>query len=114
MITIYHNNRCGKSREALKILEEKGVHFEVRNYLQAPLNREELKILQKKLQLPAEAMLRKKEAAFKDALQGQALTDDVCIEAMVRYPILMERAIVATENAAVIARPPDRLLEIIE
>lgn len=114
MITIYHNPRCGKSREALKLLENSGEKFVVREYLKNPLSVEELIALNKKLNIPPLAMIRQGEEIFKEKYKNLRLSDHELLVAMAQYPILMERAIVENENVAVIARPPEKALTIIE
>lgn len=63
MTKIIHNARCSKSRNCFQILEEKGESFEVREYLKKPLDKEELRGILKKLNLPAEKIIRKTEMA---------------------------------------------------
>lgn len=113
IVTIYHNTRCSKSRSALTILEEKGITYEVRLYLQEPLTATELKILLKKLDMRAEELIRKSEEIYKTEYAGQDLTDKEWIQVMVKHPVLMERPIVVNGDKAVVARPPERVLEIL-
>ncbi len=115
MIKIYHNPRCGKSRAALKLLEESGKPYEVINYMKEPLSQEELRDLTGRLGIKAEELVRKKEGIFKEKYKGKELSEDEWIEAMIEHPKLMERAIVVNEETgkAVVARPPERVLEIL-
>ncbi len=115
MIRIYHNPRCGKSRAALKLLEESGKPFEVINYMKEPLSKDELRELIALLGIRAEELVRKKESIFKEKFKGKKLSDEEWIEAMIEYPKLMERAILVNEEngKAVVARPPERVLEIL-
>jgi arsenate reductase len=113
MITIYHNNRCGKSREALKLVEASGQEYKVRSYLTEPLKIDELKKLQQKLGLPAMEMVRTNEAVFKEHYKDQKLSDAAILEAIAQHPILLERAIVEKGDRAVIARPPEKTLEVL-
>lgn len=108
-ITIYHNTRCSKSRCALGILEEKGLDFEVREYLKDTPTAEELKEVLKKLDLPAEELIRKGEAEYKAHFKGKTLTEDEWIAAMVEYPKLIQRPIVIKGDKAVIARPAENM-----
>jgi arsenate reductase (glutaredoxin) len=113
MITIYHNNRCGKSREALRLVEASGQAYQVRQYLSEPLNLDELKELHQKLKLPVMEMVRTKESVFKEQFKDKEMDDDALLQAIAQYPILLERAIVEKDNRAVIARPPEKTLDVL-
>lgn len=112
MITIYHNTECNKSNVALSILEEKGVPFEVRFYLIDKLNREELAALLKKLDMNPSGLLRRSEPLF-TGLNSNAPTEADWFELMLEHPVLIERPVVENGDKAIIARPPERVLEII-
>ena len=105
MITIYHNPRCGKSRECLAFLETTNQEFEVIKYLEQPLNFNELSELINKLNITPIELIRTKEAIWIENYKGKTLSDTSIIQAMVAYPILMERPIAVKGNRAVIARP---------
>ena len=113
MIKIYHNPRCSKSRETLEILEEKNEMFEVIKYLENPVSAEELQEIIKKLQLSPIDLVRTKEKEWKENFQGKELSDKDIIDAMVKFPRLIERPIVIKGNKAVIGRPPQKILEIL-
>ena len=113
MIQIYHNPRCGKSRSALKILDEKGLSFDTILYLKEPPTFDELKEVLSKLSMKPEALLRKGEAIYKEQYKGKSLSDDEWITAMVENPILIERPIVISGDKAVVGRPPEKVLEIL-
>lgn len=113
MITIYHNNRCGKSRSALSILQEKNIPFQVVEYLKDVPSIDELKTIIRKLQLKPHDLIRTKEAVYIEKYKGKSLTDEQWIQAMHEHPILIERPIVIHNNKAVVARPPERVLEIL-
>jgi arsenate reductase len=114
MITLYHNNRCSKSREALALLEQSGKAFTVRYYLDQPLSADELKALLKALAIPARDLLRSKEDEYKNlGLADPALTEQQLIDAMVQYPKLIERPVLQVEDQAVIARPADKMLALL-
>ncbi len=104
---IYHNPRCRKSREGLAILEESGASFEVVEYLKDIPSKNELKEILGYLRIPAEKLLRKGEAIFKDNYKGKTLSDDEWIDAMIANPKLIERPIVVKGDKAVIGRPPE-------
>lgn len=113
MITIYHNGRCSKSRGALEILQEEGIPHKVRWYLDEPLSEKEIRALLKKLRMPAEALVRKSENLFKESFAGKTLSEDEWIEVLTRHPLLIERPIVVNGRKAVVARPPERLREVL-
>ena len=111
---IYHNNRCSKSRDSFNLLTEKGIDFETIEYLKTPLNKKEIEALLKKLAIPAKDLIRKGEADFKANFKGKELTESEWIDAMVTYPKLIERPIVVKGNKAVIGRPIENVIELIE
>jgi arsenate reductase len=113
MLTIYHNNRCGKSRQACSIVEEKGVKFEIVEYLKTPLNQSEIKALLKKLGMKAEDIVRKGEKIFKEQFKGKDLTEAEWIKALAENPILIERPIIVKGDKAVVGRPPENVLELL-
>lgn len=112
MVTIYHNPRCRKSREALKALEGNGVPFQVVEYLKQPLSEEDLKGILLKLDIEPQALVRKNEAVWKENFKGKTLSDSAIIKAMAEHPKLIERPIVVRGAKAVVARPVERLSEI--
>lgn len=114
MITIYHNPRCRKSREALQLLEASGTPFCVVDYQKEPLSAEALKSILEKLGIPAEALIRKNEALWKERFKGRALTEEELIALMVAHPKLMERPIVVRGERALLGRPPQRVTELLE
>ena len=114
MITLYHNNRCSKSREALALLEQSGKAFTVRYYLDQPLSAAELAALLQALQLSARDLLRSKEDEYKALdLANTELSEQQLIEAMVQHPKLMERPVLQVSDKAVIARPADKILALL-
>lgn len=113
MITIYHNPRCGKSRECLAFIENSKHQFEVVKYLENPLNFKELELLIQKLAIKPIELIRVKESIWMENFKGKNLSDAEIIQAMVTYPILMERPIAVYQNKAVIARPLERIKEIL-
>jgi len=113
-LILYHNLRCSKSRQALQLLEEKGVQPEIRKYLESPLNTEELTNLLTQLGKKPAELIRKGEALYKElALDSTEVTEDQLIEAMVANPRLIERPILSNGQQARIGRPPEQVLELI-
>ncbi|MFL1012920.1 arsenate reductase (glutaredoxin) [Flavisericum labens] len=113
MITIYHNNRCSKSRQGLALLEATGKDFEIVKYLENPPTEKELKSIVKLLDIPPIELVRKNEAIWKENYKGKDLSDSEIISAMVKNPKLIERPIIINGEKAVIGRPPGKLHEII-
>lgn len=113
LMKIYHNPRCRKSREALAILEDKGLNPEIVLYLQTPPSREELKNILQMLGIEASELVRKGEGVYKENYKGKALTDEEWLDAMVQYPKLIERPIVVQGRKAVIGRPPEKVEELL-
>lgn len=113
MIKIYHNNRCSKSRCALTALEESGQEFEVVNYLQTVPTAEELREIIGKLGLKPHELIRKNESVYIAEFKGKELSDEEWIAAMVANPVLIERPILISGDKAVIARPAEKINEIL-
>ena len=113
MITIYHNPRCTKSRQGLQILEESGEQFEVVKYLEnIPTKAELIKVLGF-LNIPAESLVRKNESIWKENYRGKNLIEDAILDAMIKYPKLIERPIVIKDNKAVIGRPTEKIFDLL-
>ena len=112
--TILHNSRCSKSRAGLDILQHSGQDFEERFYLEQPLNLEELQQLQSKLWLKAIEFTRRWEADFKIAWLDVDSSDAEILEAIAKFPKLLERPIVYNETQAVIWRPPENILDLLK
>lgn len=112
-ISIYHNPRCGKSRNTLAIINDKNIDVDVIEYLKTPPTTDELKAVVKKLGIKPEELIRKGEAVFKENYKGKQLSDDEWIDVMVANPILIERPIVIKGDKAVIGRPPENVLSLI-
>jgi len=113
MITIWHNNRCGKSREAKAILEEKNLEFEVFEYLKNDFSKEELLKVMAQLNIKdVKEMLRKKETLYKE-LDIENKSQNEILELVVQNPKLVERPIIIKDNKAVIARPMENLINLL-
>jgi arsenate reductase len=113
MIQIYHNPRCGKSRECLAFLEDSNKEFEVIKYLDTIPTFDELKIIIAKLNIKPIELVRQKEKIWIENFKKTTMTDDEIIQAMISNPILIERPIVINGNKAVIARPLEKAMTII-
>ena len=104
---------CSKSRNSYNLLKEKGIEFETIEYLENPITKEELIILLFKLNMRAEELIRKGEAEFIDNYKGKKLTEPQWIDAMVKFPILIERPIIVKGNKAVIGRPIEKVVQLV-
>ncbi|MEE2002410.1 arsenate reductase (glutaredoxin) [Alkalimonas sp. MEB108] len=114
MLTILHNPRCSKSRQALELLQQRQVELTVIDYQKHPLSKAELASVLAKLGIPARALLRTKEDDYKELqLDNPTLSDDVLMEAMLSHPKLMERPVVFDNTRAVIGRPPEQVLDLL-
>lgn len=112
MLTIYHNPRCSKSRQTLALIEEKNQDVTIVEYLKSPLNIVEIEQLLSLLNVAPLDMMRTKEAEFKE--QNLANADDTAlISAMAATPKLIERPIVTDGTHAIIGRPPENVLTLI-
>lgn len=110
---IYHNPRCTKSRCALDWLKENSFDFEVVDYMKNPLSATDLKLILKHLKINTIDLLRKNETEYKEHIQGKNLNDIEIIDLMVKYPKLIERPIVVWNGSGVIARPLEKLIELV-
>ncbi len=111
---IYHNPRCSKSRQALSLLEDAGVNAQVVKYLETPPSAEELDALLTKLGLEPLDVMRTKDDLFKElGLQGKTFTREEGIRLLAEHPALLERPIVVRGDKAVVARPPERVSEVL-
>ncbi|GAA4543448.1 arsenate reductase (glutaredoxin) [Pseudonocardia xishanensis] len=112
-VTLWHNPRCTKSRQALALLEEEGVDTEVVRYLDTPPDRAGLEAVLAKLGVEdPRAIVRKGEKVYREL--GLADADrDALLDAMVAHPILIERPIVIKGDRAVVGRPTEAVLELL-
>lgn len=113
MVTIYHNPGCSKSCKGLEIIELLQEPFTIVNYIEERLSKHELEEIIKKLRISPIELVRKKEEIWLKDFAGKELTEDQIVEALIQNPILIERPIVINGNKAVIARPAERIKEII-
>lgn len=112
---IFHNPRCSKSREALKLLESKGIDFEIVAYLQDPPAKKQLREIVKLLGIKPEQLVRKKEQLFTElGLKDQQLSDNQWIDVLAANPKLIERPIVLHKGRAAIGRPLENIADILD
>lgn len=113
MLSIYHNPRCSKSREALQFLEDKNKEYKIIKYLDTSLSVEELKNILKKLHMAPGDLVRVTEDIWKTKYKDKDLSDEEIIKALSEHPALIKRPIVINGNRAVVARPAVRIEEIL-
>ena len=109
----YHNPRCRKSREALSLLEEKGITPEIILYLKDVPTESDLEDIVSKLGIKPLDLVRKGETIYKETLKGMELSDIQWIKSMIENPKLIERPILVNGDKAVIGRPPEDVLTIL-
>ena len=113
-LVFYHNPRCGKSRQALALLEDRGHKPKIVRYLETPPDPSTLDRILKALGLEPRQLLRKQEAPYKDlGLDDPKLSRAQLIKAMVEHPILIERPILVKGTKAALGRPPEQVLTIL-
>ncbi len=114
MVSLYHNPRCSKSRDALSLLRIQGLDPAVILYLETPPDADAIKSLLGKLGIGARDLLRKGEAVYKELnLADEKFSETDLINAMVEHPKLIERPIAICGDKAVIGRPPEKVLTIL-
>ena len=112
-VQILHNPRCGKSREALKLLQDERCEIEIIEYLKNIPTKKELKNILDKLGLKAFDIVRKKEAVFLEKFKNKTFTNDEWIQLLIENPILIERPIVIDGYKAIVGRPPELVIDLI-
>ncbi|OAJ34194.1 arsenate reductase (glutaredoxin) [Piscirickettsia salmonis] len=112
-VTIYHNPRCSKSRAALAILEEQGCTPNIIEYLQQGISEQEIQQLLSQLDLSITDILRQNEDYYKVYKLNTIIDEKSLINHLIQAPKLLQRPIVTYNNKAIIARPPERVLEIL-
>lgn len=113
-VTIYHNPNCGTSRNALAMIRASGEEPEIVEYLKTPPSRERLVELLRLLGMKPRELLRRKGTPYDElGLADPKWSDDELIDFMLAHPILIERPIVVTEKGAVLARPSEKVLDVL-
>lgn len=112
MLKIYHNPRCTKSRETLKLIEAEGIPFQIIEYLNETPTKKELQEVLSKLNMKPFDIVRTGEQIFKDDFKGKTFTDAEWLDILVKNPKLIERPIVFDDKKAVIGRPPENVSEL--
>lgn len=114
-VTIYHNPNCGTSRNTLAMIEASSETPEVIYYLETPPSREKLLSLLELMQISPRELLRQRGTPFDELkLDDPSLSDEQLIDAMMEYPILINRPIVVTNKGARLCRPSEQVLNLLE
>ncbi|HAD60898.1 MAG TPA: arsenate reductase (glutaredoxin) [Planctomycetaceae bacterium] len=112
-VTIYHNPRCSKSRQTLKLVEDRKLEHTVVEYLKDPPTEDTLRSIVQALGIDPQDLLRKKEQIFKEVCPGGDPAADEAIQLMVDHPKLIERPIVVVGDKAAVGRPPENVLPLL-
>jgi arsenate reductase len=110
---IYHNPRCSKSRQTLKLLQDNGIEPQIIEYIKETPTVNELTEILSYLELNAIDIIRKGESIYKENYKGQDLNNEEWIKIMVEHPKLIERPIVIKNKKAILGRPPENVLKLI-
>jgi arsenate reductase len=114
-LTFYEKPTCTTCKRTAQLLQEKGVDFDRVNYYVDPIGEEKLRELLRKAGLRPRDLMRTKEPLFKElGLADSEHSDDELIDLMVEHPDLVQRPIVERGERAVLARPPERVLELLD
>ena len=113
-VVIYHNARCSKSRSACEIVAGRGIEARIVEYLKTPPSLDELRTVLQKLGMKASELVRRGEEEYKQHYAGRTLTEDEWLDAMAEHPILIARPIVVRGDRAVVGRPPEKVLELLD
>ena len=111
-VTIYHNPTCGTSRGALAIIREKGIEPTIIEYLKTPLTKDQLKALIARMGVPVKDVVRwKQKDEVAEAGISESSSDEALLDAMAKFPILMNRPIVVTDKGVKLCRPGETVGE---
>lgn len=113
-ITVYQKPTCTTCRQVYTALKESGVDFNAVDYYLDPIPKSKLKELVKKMGISASELFRTKEDIYKKLnLAKKKISDEEAIDLMAKHPDLIQRPIVEKGNKAILARPAERLKEIL-
>ncbi len=114
-ITIYHNPRCSKSRAALALLEENDITPNIVYYLDTPPSQDQLQALLSKLGMGIRDILRRSEAEYDEFNLGDTdLNEEIIFDIVCKHPKLIERPILVRGDRAIIGRPPENALQLLD
>jgi len=110
-VTIWHNPKCSKSREALSIIKENNYEHNIVKYLETAPDEAQIKTILRMLGITPRELMRTKEDIYKEMKLKEESSDDALISAMVKNPKLIERPIIIKDGHAIIGRPTQRIAE---
>ena len=114
-LVVYHNPKCSKSRGTLEILRERGVAFDTVEYLTTPPDRDELVRVLGLLPDPPADLVRKDKNFEELGLDpGDYTNVDAVAELLAKHPVLMQRPVVIRGDRAIVSRPSDKVLELLD
>ena len=112
-VTIWHNPRCSKSREAVQILEQNNCEIEIIKYLETPPTKDEITTALTMLGMNPKELMRTKEDIFSELRLREEYDYDTLVDAMVAHPILIERPVIFKDDRAIIGRPTEIIAKFI-
>ncbi len=113
-VIIYHNPKCGTSRNVLGLIRNAGVEPHVVEYLKTPPTRAMIRQLAARAGQPLRALMRDKEAVFRELkLDDQKVTDDALLDAIEKHPVLLNRPIVVSQKGVRLCRPSELVLDLL-
>lgn len=113
-VVVYHNPKCGTSRNTLALIRHAGIEPRVVEYLKTPPSRDEIVALVARSGEPLRSFLREKGTPFAElGLADPALSDDALLDAIAAHPILLNRPIVASEKGVALCRPSEKVLDLL-
>ena len=113
-LVIYHNPRCSKSRAVCDLIAGRALEADVIHYLKTPPSREELRTLLDKLGMKASELVRRGERVYQEHYTDKSLDEAEWLDSLCQHPILIERPIVVCGDRAVVGRPPENVLALID
>lgn len=113
-ITIYHNPKCGTSRNTLEMIRKSGIEPQIIEYLKTPPSREELLELIAQMGIPVRDLIRQKGTPYNElGLSNDKWTDDQLVDFMMEHPILINRPIVVSDKGALLCRPSEKVMDLL-
>jgi arsenate reductase len=110
---LWFDSRCSTSKRALDLLRERGVEPTLRRFLEEPPTPEEIASLVARLGLPARAIARDDEDEYHALRLSDRTPDEELVRAFAQHPRILDRPILVAGDRAIVARPPERVLELV-
>lgn len=113
-ITIYHNPKCGTSRNTLEMIRKSGIEPQIIEYLKTPPSRKELLELIAQMGIPVRDLIRQKGTPYDElGLSNDKWTDDQLVDFLMEHPILINRPIVVSDKGALLCRPSEKVMDLL-